>query len=76
MNGVYRILIALVLLVAAIASYSMGIQSGVFLFIILGLVVEGHFGLACFQPKGEMRFSDMYKHFNSCNQQLGALCLT
>lgn len=30
----------------------------------------------CFQPKGEMRFSDMYKHFNSCNQQLGALCRT
>lgn len=51
MNGVYRILIALFLLVAAIASYSMGIQSGVFLFIILGLVLEGAFWFGMFSAK-------------------------
>lgn len=51
MNGVYRIIIALFLLVAAIASYSMGIQSGVFLFIILGLVLEGAFWFGMFSAK-------------------------
>ena len=51
MNAVYRVLIALVLLVAAIASYSMGIQSGVFLFIILGLVLEGAFWFGLFSTK-------------------------
>lgn len=51
MKGIYRILIALVLLIAAIASYSMGIQSGVFLFIILGLVLEGAFWFGMFSAK-------------------------
>ncbi|WP_017445865.1 hypothetical protein [Gayadomonas joobiniege] len=51
MKGIYRIVIALVLLVAAIASYSMGIQSGVFLFVILGFVLEGLFWLGLFPIK-------------------------
>ena len=51
MKGIYRILIALALLVAAITSYSMGIQSGVFLFIILGLVLEGAFWFRLFSIK-------------------------
>ena len=51
MKGIYRILIALVFLIAAIASYSMGIQSGVFLFIILGLVLEGAFWFGLFSIK-------------------------
>ena len=57
MKAIYRILIALVLLAAAIASYSKGIQSGVFLFIILALFLKAPFGLACFQSKGEKRLN-------------------
>lgn len=51
MKGILRILIALALLVAAITSYSMGIQSGVFLFIIFGLVLEGAFWFGLFSIK-------------------------
>lgn len=51
MKAIYRIVIALVLLAAAIASYSKGIQSGVFLFIILGLVLEGAFWFGLFPIK-------------------------
>lgn len=51
MKGIYRILIALVLLIAAIVFYSMGIQPGVFLFIILGLVLEGAFWFGMFSAK-------------------------
>ncbi|QUX96231.1 hypothetical protein C0J08_12870 [Marinomonas sp. CT5] len=51
MKGIYRIFIALVLIVAAIASYGMGIHSGVFLFIILGIVLEGAFWFGLFPIK-------------------------
>ena len=55
MKGIYRILIALVLLVAAITSYSMGIQSSVFLFVILGFVLEGAFWFGLFPVKRRNR---------------------
>ena len=55
MKGIYRILIALVLLVAAITSYSMGIQSGVFLFVILGFILEGAFWFGLFPVKRQKR---------------------
>ncbi|GFD68499.1 hypothetical protein KUL106_17620 [Alteromonas sp. KUL106] len=51
MKGIYRILMALALLVAAITSYSMGVHSGVFLFIILGFVLEGAFWFGLFSIK-------------------------
>lgn len=51
MKGIYRILIALALLVAAITSYSMGVHLGVFLFIILGFVLEGAFWFGLFSIK-------------------------
>ena len=51
MKGIYRILIAVILLMAAIASYSFGIQSGVFLFVVLGFILEGLFWLGLFPTK-------------------------
>lgn len=51
MKTLYRVLILLALLVAAIASYSVGSQTGMFAFIILGFLLEGAFWLGLFPAK-------------------------
>ncbi|KZN37959.1 hypothetical protein N480_14545 [Pseudoalteromonas luteoviolacea S2607] len=51
MSVVYRILIALVLLICAISAYSYGNSAGLFGFIILGFVFEGAFWLKLFGRK-------------------------
>ncbi|OJF68284.1 hypothetical protein BK026_05510 [Alteromonas sp. V450] len=57
MKGIYRILIAVILLMAAIASYSFGIQSGVFLFVVLGFILEGLFWLGLFPTKRQKKLN-------------------
>ncbi|KZN33685.1 hypothetical protein [Pseudoalteromonas luteoviolacea] len=51
MSVVYRILIALVLLVCAISAYSFGNSAGLFGFIILGFLFEAAFWLKLFGRK-------------------------
>ena len=48
MKGVYRFLIAMVLIVAAIASYSAGSSTGLFAFVVLGFMFEAAFWLRLF----------------------------
>lgn len=51
MKSFYRFLIIVALLVGAISSYSMGVESGIFLFVILGFVLEGAFWFGLFPIK-------------------------
>ncbi|WP_170829170.1 MULTISPECIES: hypothetical protein [Pseudoalteromonas] len=51
MNTLYRILISLLLLIAAIAAYSYGSTTGIFLFIILGAAFEMAFWFKLFPLK-------------------------
>lgn len=57
MKGIYRILIAFICLMAAIASYSFGIQSGVFLFVVLGFILEGLFWFGLFPTKRQKKLN-------------------
>ena len=51
MKTIHRIILLVALLIAAIASYSQGISSGVFFFIALGLALEMLFWLKLFPNK-------------------------
>lgn len=51
MKTTTRYLLLLVVLFAAIGSYAMGVQSGVFVFIIIGFVLEMTFWLKLFPRK-------------------------
>ncbi len=51
MKTLYRYLILLVLLIAAIAAYSAGSRTGMFAFIILGFALEAAFWLRLFPIK-------------------------
>lgn len=51
MSILTRVLILTVLVIAAIASYSYGISSGVFIFIISGFVLEMAFWFGVFPKK-------------------------
>ena len=51
MKSVYRYLIIFALLVAALASYSFGHQTGVFFFVILGFAFEAGFWFGLFPIK-------------------------
>ncbi|SNY43144.1 hypothetical protein SAMN06297280_0539 [Arsukibacterium tuosuense] len=51
MNAFYRFFIIIALLVAAIFSYSLGSQTGMFIFVILGFVLEGAFWFGLFPFK-------------------------
>ncbi|WP_419148898.1 hypothetical protein [Pseudoalteromonas 'SMAR'] len=51
MKKIHRIIIMLALLIAAIAAYSQGISSGVFLFIALGFALEMLFWFKLFPNK-------------------------
>lgn len=48
MKIIFRLVMLLVLLAAAITSYSIGIHSGVFIFIVLGFLLEAGFWLGLF----------------------------
>ncbi|WP_162558422.1 hypothetical protein [Saliniradius amylolyticus] len=48
MKRLYRYLILLALLIAAISAYSVGSQTGMFVFIILGFILEAGFWLGLF----------------------------
>lgn len=48
MKIIFRLVILLALLAAAITSYSVGIGSGVFVFIVLGFLFEAGFWLGLF----------------------------
>lgn len=49
MNKIYRFLILVALVIAALSSYSYGNSTGVFLFVILGFLFEGLFWLGLFR---------------------------
>ncbi|GHF94649.1 hypothetical protein GCM10017161_23630 [Thalassotalea marina] len=51
MKSVYRWLILIALICAAISCYSYGSASGFFVFIVLGLVFEGAFWFKLFESK-------------------------
>ena len=51
MKVIYRLLIIIGALLGALACYSMGMQSGIFLFIILGFLLEGAFWFGLFARK-------------------------
>lgn len=51
MKIILRLVIVLALLAAAIASYSAGISSGVFIFIVLGFLFESGFWIGLFPRK-------------------------
>lgn len=51
MKIILRLVIVLALLAAAIASYSAGISSGVFIFIVLGFLFEAGFWFGLFPRK-------------------------
>ena len=51
MKVIYRILIVLALLLAAISAYSIGNQTGMFIFVILGFLLEGAFWLGLLPKK-------------------------
>ena len=51
MKTLYRYIIVLVLLLAAIASYSIGSSKGLFVFILLGFIFEAGFWFGLFPIK-------------------------
>lgn len=51
MKIILRLVIVIALLAAAIASYSAGISSGVFIFIVLGFLFEAGFWFGLFPRK-------------------------
>jgi len=51
MNKIYRFLILAALIFAALASYSYGNSTGIFVFVILGFIFEGLFWTGLFSNK-------------------------
>jgi hypothetical protein len=51
MDKLTRFLILIVLIIAAISSYSYGNSTGIFVFIILGFIFEGLFWTGLFSKK-------------------------
>jgi len=51
MKSVYRYLLIVALLIGALSAYSYGSQTGVFLFVVLGFVLEAGFWFGLFPIK-------------------------
>ncbi|MCW8091859.1 hypothetical protein [Alteromonas sp. ASW11-130] len=51
MKSIYRYIFTFVLLLAAISSYSFGNQTGMFIFVALGFILEGAFWFGLFPLK-------------------------